>query len=108
MGGYGSGSRCNSNSTTSDYRSMDIREWRRNGVLKPGCSFTSTWSRNGEVVAFTGVRCESDRVWLTYRHRRYDGPWKDEHYAVTVEWTPCYFGGSRPWFRCPASGCGGA
>jgi hypothetical protein len=106
MGGYGSGSRYNSNSTTSDYRSMDIRHWQREGVLKLGCSFSFTWSRNGEVIASIQARGECDRVWLTYRHRRNDGPWKDEHYPVTVEWTPCHFGGSRPWFRCPASGCG--
>jgi hypothetical protein len=106
MGGYGSGSRYNSNSTTSDYRSMDIRHWQREGVLKLWCSFSFTWSRNGEVVGSIQARSESDRMWLSYRHRRYDGPWKDECYPVAIEWTPCYFGGSRPWFRCPASGCG--
>jgi len=106
MGGYGSGSRFNSNSTTCDYRSMDIRHWQREGVLKLGCSFSFTWSRNGEVVASIQALSECDRAWLSYRHRSYDGPWKDERYPVAIERTPCHYGGSRPWFRCPASGCG--
>jgi hypothetical protein len=64
------------------------------------------WSREGEVVASIQVRNEQDRVWLVYRHRGNDGPWKDENYPVTVEWTRCNYGGARAWFRCPASGCG--
>ena len=27
-------------------------------------------------------------------------------YPVEIEWTPCHYGGSRAWFRCPARGCG--
>ena len=27
-------------------------------------------------------------------------------YAVAIQWTPCHYGGSRPWFVCPAKGCG--
>ncbi len=25
---------------------------------------------------------------------------------IHLEWTPCAFGGSRPWFLCPGEGCG--
>jgi hypothetical protein len=25
---------------------------------------------------------------------------------VPLEWTPCNFGGERPWFVCPGAGCG--
>lgn len=27
-------------------------------------------------------------------------------YPVRLEYTPCTFGGVRPWFRCPGRGCG--
>ncbi|WP_245537399.1 hypothetical protein [Thiocystis violascens] len=27
-------------------------------------------------------------------------------YAVPLDWTNCTYGGSRPWFLCPATGCG--
>jgi hypothetical protein len=26
--------------------------------------------------------------------------------TVRLEWTPCNYGGSRPWFLCPERGCG--
>jgi len=58
------------------------------------------------VTASVLVSSESDRVWLSYKHRHNGDPWKDEHYPIAIEHTPCYFGGSRPWFRCPANGCG--
>jgi hypothetical protein len=63
------------------------------------------WSREGEVVASIQVRSDQDRVWLVYRHRRNDGPWKAENYQVAIEQTPCHYGGARYWFRCPARGC---
>ena len=106
MGGYGSGQRFDSKATTSYYRSLDIRGLQRAGVLKPGTSSVSEWSRNGEVVASIQLRSEQYRVWLTYRHRRSNEPWKDERYAVAIDRTLCHYGGSRPWFRCPAVGCG--
>jgi hypothetical protein len=106
MGGYGSGRRFDSKTTTSYYRKLDIRRFQRDGVLRPGCTFMWQWSREGEVVASIQVCSEQNRVWLFYHHRRNDGPWKNEDYPVTVEWTRCNYGGARAWFRCPASGCG--
>src|SRR5690606_6998046 len=26
-------------------------------------------------------------------------------YSIEIDWTPCGYGGSRPWFLCPALGC---
>jgi hypothetical protein len=52
------------------------------------------------------MRAEQDRVILIYRHRSGDAEWKDEHYAVRIVRTPCNLGGLRPWFICPAVGCG--
>ena len=40
------------------------------------------------------------------RHRAGDGDWKDQRYPVLIERTPCTLGGARPWFICPAVGCG--
>ena len=31
---------------------------------------------------------------------------EDVCYPVETEWTSCTYGGSRPWFLCPAVGCG--
>jgi len=108
MGGMGSGRRWHFgvNDTTDDYRSIDVRRWRRDGLLDAHQSFGWQWSRHGEVVASIRVRTEPDRVILTYRHRSGGEDWQDESYPVYLDWTPCHLGGQRPWFLCPARGCG--
>ena len=110
MGGWGSGRRyCfTSKDTTEDYRSIDVRQWKRDGLFDPPQSFVWKWVRFDEVVAASiSVRTESNRVILTYRQRdRGEGEWKDESYPVYLDWTSCNLGGRRVWFRCPARGCG--
>ncbi len=108
MGGIGSGRRWyyGSKSTTGDYRSIDVRRWQREGLLRPGRLFGWQWSVEGEVSASIRVRVDSSEIRLIYCHRRGDSDWKDENYAVELEWTRCNMGGQRPWFRCPRRGCG--
>jgi len=108
MGGIGSGrQRCwFAGGSTDDYFSIDVRRWKRDGLLTPHQSFGWQWSRHGEVVASIRVRTEQDRVILTYRHRSGSEDWKDESYPVYLDWTAAPLGGKRPWFRCPAEGCG--
>lgn len=108
MGGYGSGAgwRSGAKSTTDDYRSLDVRRWAREGMLRPGYSGGWQWSRNSEVVASIRMRAEYGQVVLTYRHRSYGAEWKDEEYPVRIVRTPCNLSGSRSWFICPARGCG--
>lgn len=107
MGGYGSGSQgYSSKHTTSGYLRLDVRWLQRKGYLVSGRETTLTWSQRGEPIGNISVRCEMNGVVLCYRHRRYEETWKDEKYPVPIEWTPCNYGGSRPWFRCPAIGCG--
>ncbi len=38
---------------------------------------------------------------LLYRSRYPLGEWEDVQEAVTLTWTPCNYGGCRPWFICP-------
>jgi hypothetical protein len=78
----------------------------RNGNLRPGSSSTVRWSRNGQESASIGVRSTIDSVVLSYR-RKFCGSdeRKSEEYPVYLDWTPCNYGGKRPWFLCPALGC---
>lgn len=93
--------------TTSDYLQIDVRLLRRWGYLRGvSQSGTLTWRRNGEVIASVGIRSESGRVVLSYRHSRNNGEWTKCEYPVWLDWTPCNYGGQRAWFLCPASGCG--
>jgi hypothetical protein len=109
MGGTGSGQywRYGAKDTTSDYRSIDVRRWKRNGFLDPNQSYSWSWSRNGKFIASILVRTEPGRVILTYRHRHPGEEWKDESCPVLLDWSDCNYGGKRPWFLCPARGCGG-
>jgi hypothetical protein len=108
MGGPGSGNRWRygAKSSTDDYRTLDVRRWAREGMLRPGHWGGWQWTRNGEVVASIRMRAEEDRVFLMYRHRSGGEDWKDEQYPVRIVRTSCHLGGSRPWFICPAVNCG--
>lgn len=108
MGGLGSGNRWRygAKSTTDDYHALDVRRWAREGMLRPGYWGGWQWTRNGEVVSSIRMRAEADRVILMYRHRSGGEEWKDEQYPVRIVRTPCNLGGTRPWFICPARGCG--
>jgi len=108
MGGLGSGRHWywGAEDPTDDHRSIDVRRWRRDGLLIPHQSFGWQWLRRGEAVASIGVRTEPGRVVLTYRHRSGGENWKDESYPVHLDWSACNLGGQRPWFLCPARGCG--
>lgn len=107
MGRMGSGRHWHygAKDTTGDYRAIDVRRWKRDGLLNPNQSFGWQWSHDGEVVASIRVRTEPGRVILTYRHRSGGDEWKDESYPIQLDWSACNFGGERPWFICPARGC---
>jgi hypothetical protein len=108
MGGIGSGRhRGAGKATTDEYRSIDIRDWKRDGFLINGNLFGVRWLNKGETVASITVFVEEHRVRLVYRARdRRSGIRSNFDYPVFLEWTPCHLGGQRPWFRCPGAGCG--
>ena len=108
MGGIGSGRRWGNGyrSTTDAYRSIDVRRWRRDGLLEPGRYFGWQWTREGEETGSIRVRIGHGNLRLMYRQRDYGEEWQDMDYPVHLTWTNPNLGGSRPWFLCPARGCG--
>ena len=108
MGGIGSGRRWGNGfrGTTDGYRSIDVRRWRRDGLLEPGRAFGWKWSRDGDEVASIRARVGHGNVRLVYRQRSFGEDWQDMDYPVWLDWTTCHLGGKRPWFLCPARGCG--
>ena len=107
MGGYGSGRGRWGQDTTSSYLQLDVRRWQRERLLEPGHYFNRQWLVNGEAVASISVRIQPGRVVLSYKHRRNDeDAWQSKEYPVWLDWTYCNYGGRRPWFLCPARGCG--
>ncbi len=108
MGGPGSGNhwRYGAKSTTDDYLALDVRSLARAGVLRPDYWGGWQWTRSGETLASIQMRTEQDCMILIYKHRCGGEEWQDERYPVRIVRTPCHLGGSRPWFICPALGCG--
>ncbi|TCT19485.1 hypothetical protein [Thiobaca trueperi] len=107
MGGIGSGRHHQGGkNTTSDYRSLDVRRLHREGLLTQGQAFGWNWKCDGEALASTSIRTAADQVILSYRHRCGSDEWHPMEYAVRLDWTACTYGGARPWFLCPADGCG--
>jgi len=109
MGGHGSGGwyRWDKKDTAESYRSLDIRKLSREGWLRLGMAGQATWSRNGRKEASIGWavfgsdngKAESLELYYTVTPR--GGEPKDVRYHVPITWTPCNYGGERPWFICP-------
>lgn len=109
MGGLGSGIyyRFGSRDRVEDCLSLDVRSWWRDRWLENGAVFTTTWCHRYRKDSSIGVRVLGDataeRVLATELYYSWgpEGHKEDVSYPVSLSWTPCNFGGSRPWFVCP-------
>jgi hypothetical protein len=82
---------------------IDVRVWQRQGLLRPGQSFTCSWSRAEESCGSISVRTEPSGVVLSFQARDWESDaWKLVRQRVPIAWTVCHFGGHRPWFCCAA------
>jgi len=88
-----------------DYRAIDVRRWKRDGLLEPGQFFGWQWSRRGNKVASIQVQTEESKIVLSYSHKKNGSEWQAVTYPVFLTWTDCHLGGQRPWFLCPAQNC---
>lgn len=108
MGGSGSG-RMAFKSTTDDMRSLDIRRIVRAGRLREGHAFNWQWIRSADGTVLASIRIEvlnRGSVYLFYKQRGNGEDWREVGFAVGLDWTGCNYGAERPWWRCPARGCG--
>lgn len=88
-------------STTDDYRRLDVRALHKAGMLGAGHAAMWNWYSRGVLRASIHVRAEAGRLILNYAATS-NGESKDYRYPVGLSWTPCRFGGERPWFLCPS------
>lgn len=80
-------------------RRIDVRHWRRTGTLRDGYRGSWIWRVGDEPAGSIGYAVDADHVTLDYIA---DGAPIVER--VPLDRTPCRFGGSRAWFRCPRCG----
>lgn len=79
---------------------LEVCFLHRKDWLRPGLSFTLSWSWGGEPTASIGVFTNPDSIRLMYGTK--DGEHVDE--LVDLDRTPCNYGGTRTWFLCPRCG----
>jgi len=104
MGGYGSGDwqSWNAKPLVERCRSLDVRLWCREGRLYPGADFSTTWFNRDGKLASMGVRVGHDQLSLQYQYQYHQGDndWEAIRDSIPLTWTPCNYGGRRPWFQC--------
>lgn len=108
MGGIGSGihMRWGTRHTVDDMKALRIGKLARDGWLYSGLTCKYLWTIGGRPSGDIRVTAAVDRVVLNYRTQERGGDWQDVSYPVQIDRTPCHLGGTRPWFLCPARGCG--
>ena len=90
-------------------RAIDVLDLQRKGVFRKnvGMIWKLSWSREGEEVASVSYRVESEEgnpSGLRFMYSTTDnetGEKKDYNYTISVESTPCNYGGKRWWYICP-------
>jgi hypothetical protein len=86
--------------TVEGTRSLDVMKLARAGYLTD--SRVGTWqltNRDG-ATANIGVVGGRDSITLDYRVRSGGDQWQSVNQRAPIRWTPCRFGGQRPWFVC--------
>ena len=103
MGGFDSTrwNRVSTKDTVERYHSIDINRLNREGCLQPRYRGSWQWMRDGERVAWIELRREDDRLHLSYRAGPQGGDGRAVEQSTSIVWTPCRFGGTRPYFICP-------
>ena len=104
MGGLGSGSwyRSGTKDTVESFNHLDVNSLSRKGLLEPGTRGSVRWSKGEDALGSVGFEVKDGSFVLDYRYRwNSSEEWEEVRYPVRLSWTPCNFGGSRPWFVCP-------
>ena len=90
--------------STDTMHRLDIRKIARAGLLIPCNNSGWNWSSGGRQTANISIVASEGHVPLDYRSRNSVDTWLAMNYRVAVTWTPCNYGGERPWWLCPCCG----
>jgi len=81
---------------------LDVRQLQRAGALTPGWRGGWQWTRRSGKSDI-GIEASESFIRLRYTSTRH-GQRKEYDYTVHLSRSSCHYGGSRPWFICPACG----
>ena len=103
MGGLGSGNRWRSSSPTCEsYQQIDLKQFKKLGRLKVGCSYTLSWALGHGNNGSINYTVFESHISLDFKVReRDDEKWVPVTQRVPLGRTPLHFGGQRIWFLCP-------
>lgn len=76
---------------------IDVRFLRKRGMLEPGRVYPLSWSSRlwGKQIGSIVYACLKDRLILSYCYRG-----EGIEQTVSLDRTPCHYGGTRPWLLC--------
>jgi hypothetical protein len=77
--------------------SLNILWLKRKGLLIPGLNITLSWSRGDIIITNIETTVYENYLLLIYTFKKT----KDVKQKIYFDWTPCYYGSERVWFRCP-------
>lgn len=93
--GRGTYIRSNRKRNTNDFRSVSIYEL---GQQKGQTFFT--WRRGGTIVARISIFMTPESSTFNYSTTDWQGNKLEVDQSVTIDKTPCHYGGHRKWFLC--------
>lgn len=100
MGGCGSG-RSEWRAKAERALKLDISQLRKRDCLKSGYTFTWRWTWTSGDSATINITTRENALELNYRVRNPGEDWQNRHQLITLNYTECNYGGTRPWFICP-------
>ena len=86
--------------TVEGTRSLDLMELARAGCLSGQRVGTCNWSNRDGTKASIRIVGGRDAITLNYRVKAHGEDWQSVDQCVPIRWSPCRFGGERPWFVC--------
>jgi hypothetical protein len=81
-------------------RPLDVMKVARAGYLSGSKVGGWQWTNGGDRTATIGIVGGRDAITLAYRIQAHGEDWESVQQRVPIRWTPCRFGGERPWFVC--------
>jgi hypothetical protein len=92
--------------TVDGTRAIDVMKLARAGYLAGPQIGSWQWNYRDGSTASILITGGLDGVSLDYRLKSRGEDWQSVKQRIPIRWTPCRFGGERPWFICDVSSNG--